>query len=87
MLTYGRPFVGMAGRIYCKRLVCDAIHQLSILIPLVCSPYRDAHGEVDLGLMRGKPLTLNENEYAQLTRQWLALSFHETSRSDEAGEG
>ena len=47
------------------------------------SPYRDAHGEADLGLMRGKPLALNEAEYAQLTRQWLALSFQETARTDE----
>ena len=33
--------------------------------------------------MRGKPLALNEIEYAQLTRQWLALSFQETARTDE----
>jgi len=31
----------------------------------------------------GKPLALHEAEYDQLTRQWLGLSFVETSRTDE----
>ena len=37
------------------------------------SPFRDAHGEADLGLVRGKPLSLHAGELLQLTRQWLAL--------------
>ena len=47
------------------------------------SPYRDAHGETDLGLVRGKPLSLDRTEYAALERQWIGLSFDETARVDE----
>eukprot|EP00965_Chrysotila_dentata_P187057 6171896-Pleurochrysis_carterae.AAC.3 len=35
----------------------------------VSLPYRDAHGEVDLGLTRGKPLSLSNAEYEALARQ------------------
>ena len=52
-------------------------------VTLLGSPYRDAHGESDLGLVRGKPLTLDDAEYALLARQWLALAFAETARGDE----
>ena len=52
---------------------------------LLGSPYRDAHGEIDLGLLRGKPLTLVASEYSQLTRQWLALSFDETAKVEDEG--
>jgi len=47
------------------------------------SLYRDAHGEVDLGLVRGKPLALHAGEVLQLTRQWLALAFDETARLED----
>ena len=50
---------------------------------LLSSPYRDAHGEVDLGLLRGKPLTLAPAEYAALTRQWVALAFDEVQRGED----
>ena len=53
-------------------------------IMLLGSPYRDAHGETDLGLMRGKPLTLDTEEYHNLSRQWLALSFPEAARGGDA---
>ena len=39
------------------------------------SPYRDAHGEADVGLMRGKPLTLDAAHFAALSRQWVGLTF------------
>ena len=51
---------------------------------LLPTPYRDAHGEVDLGLQRGKPLTLDANEYLGLTRKWLAHSFDDTAKGGEA---
>ena len=54
-------------------------------VMLLGSPYRDAHGEIDLGLLRGKPLTLVASEYSQLTRQWLALSFDETAKVEDEG--
>ena len=44
----------------------------------------DAHGEVDLGLQRGKPLSLDEQEYLGLTRKWLGMSFDDTAKGDEA---
>jgi hypothetical protein len=47
------------------------------------SPYRDAHGETDVGLMRGKPLTLDRDEYENLSRQWLTLGF---PRVESAGD-
>ena len=50
---------------------------------LLPTPYRDAHGEVDLGLARGKPLTLDANEYLGLTRKWLAHSFDDTAKGGE----
>jgi len=49
----------------------------------VGSPYRDAHGEVDIGLLRGKPLTLHPAGYATLSKHWLNLAFDETARSEE----
>ena len=52
-------------------------------VTLLGSPYRDAHGESDLGLVRGKPLTLDTAEYAHLSKQWLGLAFPETARGDE----
>ena len=51
---------------------------------LLPTPYRDAHGEVDLGLQRGKPLSLDEQEYLGLTRKWLGMSFDDTAKGDEA---
>ena len=53
---------------------------------LLPTPYRDAHGEVDLGLQRGKPLSLDEHEYLGLTRKWLAMSFDDTAKGDEADQ-
>ena len=50
------------------------------------TPYRDSHGEVDLGLQRGKPLSLDEHEYLSLTRRWLAMSFDDTAKGDEADQ-
>jgi E3 ubiquitin-protein ligase UBR1 len=47
------------------------------------SPYRDAHGEVDIGLLRGKPLTLDPTEYGALSKQWLNLAFDETARNED----
>ena len=47
------------------------------------SPYRDAHGEVDLDLQRGKPLWLHAEDYATLARQWLTLNFDEAIRDPE----
>ena len=52
-------------------------------VQLLGSPYRDSHGESDLGLVRGKPLSLDEAEYALLSRQWLSLAFPEMVRGDE----
>uniref|UniRef100_A0A7S4BG65 E3 ubiquitin-protein ligase n=1 Tax=Chrysotila carterae TaxID=13221 RepID=A0A7S4BG65_CHRCT len=52
-------------------------------VMLLGSPYRDAHGEVDLGLTRGKPLSLSNAEYEALARQWLGLNFDETARAEE----
>jgi len=49
-------------------------------LKLLGSPYRDAHGETDLGLVRGRPLTLDTPEYESLSRSWLGLSFVETQR-------
>ena len=34
------------------------------------SPYVDAHGETDVGLKRGKPLTLSGKRYAGLAALW-----------------
>jgi len=51
------------------------------------SPYRDSHGEADLGLVRGKPLILDQLEYASLSHKWLALDFPETARGGEGGAG
>ena len=53
---------------------------------LLPTPYRDAHGEVDLGLQRGKPLSLDEHEYLGLTRKWLSMSFDDTAKGDEADQ-
>ena len=47
------------------------------------SPYRDAHGETDVGLMRGKPLTLDVAEYDALSRDWLSFSFPDIVRNEE----
>ena len=49
----------------------------------VGSPYRDEHGEVDIGLLRMKPLTLHAPEYAALSRQWLNLNFDESARGED----
>lgn len=51
-------------------------------VMILGSPYRDAHGETDLGLMRGKPLVLDRDEYQTLSRQWIALSFSESARGE-----
>ena len=51
-------------------------------VSLLGSPYRDTYGETDLGLMRGRPLTLDRAEYALLSRQWLGLTFPETARDE-----
>ena len=51
---------------------------------LLPTPYRDMHGEADLGLQRGKPLALDTDEYLGLTRKWLALTFDDTAKGDEA---
>ena len=50
---------------------------------LLPTPYRDAHGEVDLGLQRGKPLLLDQAEYLGLPRTWLALNFDDTAKGEQ----
>ncbi|KNC99335.1 uncharacterized protein SPPG_05583 [Spizellomyces punctatus DAOM BR117] len=35
-------------------------------------PYLDAHGEVDLGLRRGRPQYLNQRRYDEIRKLWLA---------------
>ncbi|KAI8897884.1 hypothetical protein BC833DRAFT_620830 [Globomyces pollinis-pini] len=38
-------------------------------------PYLDSHGEVDLGLRRGRPLFLNQRRYDEVRRCWLSHSI------------
>lgn len=36
-------------------------------------PYLDKHGEIDMGMRRGKPLTLNQKRYDKICRDaWLS---------------
>ncbi|KAJ1658268.1 E3 ubiquitin-protein ligase ubr1 [Dispira simplex] len=37
----------------------------------IVTPYRDYHGEMDLGLKRGRPLFLDQKRYDELRRTWL----------------
>jgi hypothetical protein len=35
------------------------------------SPYLDIHGEMDIGLQRGKPMFLNVKRYREIRKLWL----------------
>ncbi|KAJ1979713.1 E3 ubiquitin-protein ligase ubr1 [Dimargaris verticillata] len=37
----------------------------------IVTPYRDYHGEMDLGLKRGRPLFLDQKRFDELRRTWL----------------
>jgi E3 ubiquitin-protein ligase UBR1 len=41
------------------------------LLVFMPPPYMDAHGEVDVGLRRGRPLFLNTMRYDELRKMWL----------------
>ncbi|KAI8803245.1 hypothetical protein BJ742DRAFT_683363 [Cladochytrium replicatum] len=38
-------------------------------------PYLDPHGEIDIGLRRGRPMTLNQRRYDEIRRLWLTHSI------------
>ncbi|RKP34174.1 hypothetical protein BJ085DRAFT_800, partial [Dimargaris cristalligena] len=44
----------------------------------IVTPYRDYHGEMDLGLKRGRPLFLDQKRYDELRRTWLAQQVPNT---------